>query len=83
MFFHLFSCTNPFINCDNIFIKSYANTHYLLLRPSLIDYSRSHHHHYYYWKREEEKGKGIEREREKARDRDTLIIFFCFSCSLT
>lgn len=36
--FHLFLCTNPFINCDNRLIKSLTNSHYLLLFL-LIDYS--------------------------------------------
>ena len=34
MFFHLSSCTNPFINCDSRFARSCANTHYLLRFPS-------------------------------------------------
>jgi len=73
MFFHLFSCTNPFINCDNRIIKIYANTHYLLLFPShrLFSFSSSLSE-----TRRKREGVGEEEEEEKEKRRRKKIIVY-------
>ena len=64
MFFHLFSCTSRFIDCDNRLIKSYTNTHYLLLFLF---------HHYL----SETKAKREKKEEENKDDEQKSLSYKC------